>query len=88
MSTALCKNRYFTDLIKKRQVCIGMTKEMVLSSWGAPWRKIPSYENRAFVETWEWGTKAHSRVKFNAEGKVTELSSVAHGNMSKPWRRA
>ncbi len=74
MSTALCKNRYFKDLVNSRQVCFGMTKEMVESSWGVAWRKYP-YPNGE--EVWEWGQRPHSKVKFDADGKANHIYSVA-----------
>jgi hypothetical protein len=77
MSTALCKNRYFADLIKKRQVSLGMTKEMVESAWGAPWRKTTAYVKDRFAEVWEWGSNTHSRVRFDANNKVEHIYSVA-----------
>lgn len=77
MSTALCKNRYFTDLIRKRQVSFGMTKEMVESAWGAPWNKTTTFAKGRFAEVWEWGRQPHSRVRFDANGKVDHIYSVA-----------
>lgn len=84
MSTALCKNRYYRDLIKKRQVCFGMTKEMVESSWGAAWRTYPLLNDE---EVWEWGKRPHSKVKFDADGKVNHVYSVASTG-GEGWSRA
>ena len=87
MSTELCKNRYFKDLVKSRKVCFGMTTEMVESSWGAPWKKLLEYEGGAFIEVWEWGNQPHSRVKFDANGKVKHIYSVA-STKKEGWSRA
>lgn len=74
MSTALCKNRYFKDLIKQRRVCFGMTKKMVEASWGTPWRK---YDWPVGEEVWEWGSQPHSKVKFDTDGIANHVYSVA-----------
>ncbi len=74
MSTALCKNRYFKDLVKQRRVCFGMTKKMVESAWGAPWRK---YNWPGAEEVWEWGSRPHSKVKFDTDGIANHVYSVA-----------
>ena len=87
MSVALCKNRYYKDLIKSRRICMGMTKDMVESSWGAAWRKSTEYKDGSFVEVWEWGNQPHSRVRFDAEGKAVHIYSVASTGKD-GWTRA
>ena len=84
MSTALCKNRYFKNLIKNRKVCFGMTKEMVESAWGTPWSKYPGINGE---EVWEWGRKFHSKVKFDANGIVNYIYSVT-STKKEGWSRA
>lgn len=84
MSVALCKNKYYKDLIKSRRICMGMTKNMVRSSWGAAWRTYPGLNGE---EVWEWGNQPHSKVKFDADGKVVHIYSVASTGKD-GWTRA
>ena len=62
MTTQLCKNRYFADLIKRRKVCTGMTPDMVTSAWNHP--SIRYMDGDKLV--WQWGSqrKPHSKVVF------------------------
>jgi len=84
-SKALCKNRYYKDLIKKRQVCFGMTRSMVESAWGPPWRWYQDVDTN--ILTLEWGHRPHSRVRFDADGNANEIFSVVHNTSSTPWKR-
>ena len=84
-SKALCKNRYYKDLIKRRQVCFGMTRPMVESAWGPPWRWYQDVDTN--ILTLEWGNRPHSRVRFDADGNANEIFSVVHNTSSTPWKR-
>lgn len=85
MSKALCKNRFFKDLIAKRQISLGMTKVMVESAWRTPWRKWKDVTTGE--ETWEWGSGPHSRVLFNSDGVAKSVFSVVHHARGESWSR-
>lgn len=85
MSKALCKNRYYKDLISNKKVCLGMSKVMVESAWRMPYRK---YEGPGIgEETWEWGANSHSRVVFNSGGVARSVYSVVHHAKGETWSR-
>lgn len=75
MTTQLCKNRYFADLIERKQVCTGMTKDMVKSAWGGPW--AIAYEGINVV--WTWGSRPHSRVVFDGDIAIEVYSDAVPG---------
>lgn len=60
------------DLIKKRKVALGMTKEQVLMSWGSPDHKSSIKSNGIVVESWGYGTYSLSIITFT-NGKVSNL---------------
>ncbi|WP_195575349.1 copper amine oxidase N-terminal domain-containing protein [Paenibacillus sp. 1001270B_150601_E10] len=60
------------DLIKKRKVALGMTKEQVLMSWGSPDHKSSAQSNGIVVESWGYGTYSLSIITFT-NGKVSNL---------------
>jgi hypothetical protein len=85
MSTQLCKNRFFKQLIGQRKVSFGMNKAMVESAWLRPWSLWKSFFTGE--ETWQWGSPPHSRVVFGTDGLVKEIFSVAHHRRGESWKR-